>query len=615
MSDDGNTDHITDSSSTKQKPEIIALQEEILSLKEELSIHKKKLKILDEVIEEGLFVHYDFTIKEANVGMVRITGYSAEELVGMHIKKILPPATYRKLGGKASGDVGPIELRMIRKDKREVHVRIRSMESSAGQQGARVVLVQNISEQQEVKQMLHESEERHKMVTRLLSDFMYMSKIAPDRNPEIFWVSGSMENVCGYSFKEIQALENGWTSILHPDDEENVTKIIYDEYGLNKHYENEYRIIDNEGKERWLLDKSICVKFDHKTMELILLGAIKDITAQILLEEKIMEGAKKQEDMNLELVDKNTELSHLNQRLKQSELKFKDLIRNLPVGVGIVNEETMLFANNALKAILGVRVSGEVVGAKFEDYVEEGWQNRISRRLSNKADPLTPEKPLNIQIKRKDGSVRIARVIFSDIEFEGNQSKQIVIRDITEEKRSESAIKRAAGIFRNIQIGIIIFQMEDKNDDRSLKLVSINPAAFEIFEDPRQDLVGKYIDEIFPKIRKRKIPQQYAEVVRTKIPVEIDDIFYEDEKLRSTTFLQKVFPLPNNCVAVSFENVSDQTQEIEELKARVDALEKERVASPELLTAIDEGLASGHGFTWEPGYFMNEFNKRYGEAA
>ncbi len=43
--------------------------------------------------------------------------------------------------------------------------------------------------------------------------------------------------------------------------------------------------------------------------------------------------------------------------------------------------------------------------------------------------------------------------------------------------RSEEAHRQAADIVENINLGIYIFQMEDPQDDRSLRLISANPAT------------------------------------------------------------------------------------------------------------------------------------------
>ena len=83
-------------------------------------------------------------------------------------------------------------------------------------------------------------------------------------------------------------------------------------------------------------------------------------------------------------------------------------------------------------------------------------------------------------------------------------------------KFTEEALQQAAEIFNNIQLGIYIYHLEDINDDRTLKMVAANPITQKLTGVPVKDIIGKTLDENFPGLREKGIPQKYAEVIRTQ---------------------------------------------------------------------------------------------------
>lgn len=129
---------------------------------------------------------------------------------------------------------------------------------------------------------------------------------------------------------------------------------------------------------------------------------------------------------------------------------------------------------------------------------------------------------------------------------------------LRERERAEEALRQSADIVNNIQVGLHIYHLEDINDDRTLMMDTANKAAEDITGVSIGDVVGNTLDENFPGLREMGIPRQYAEVVRTGKPVELDEVYYGDDRVIHSWFRVKAFPLPNNCVGVAFENITKQ---------------------------------------------------------
>lgn len=155
-------------------------------------------------------------------------------------------------------------------------------------------------------------------------------------------------------------------------------------------------------------------------------------------------------------------------------------------------------------------------------------------------------------------------------------------------------------IIDNLQLGLHVYHLEDITDDRTLRLLYANNAS-ELYTDvPSEKLIGNTLDENFPGLREKEIPQQYAEVVRSKKPIEIEAIFYGDDQVTEGWFAVKAFPLPHNCVAVTFENITDKKKIEEALKEPYKELARQKSFLQSIFKSAPIGinLAIDRHFYW-----------------
>lgn len=123
-------------------------------------------------------------------------------------------------------------------------------------------------------------------------------------------------------------------------------------------------------------------------------------------------------------------------------------------------------------------------------------------------------------------------------------------------KKSTEMLRLYADIVDNMQLGLHLYCLEDLEDDRTLRMIYVNRAGAEIIKLTEEELVGNTLDENFPGLREKGIPQHYAEVIRTGKPLKFEDIVYGDERVLQAHFLVHVFPLPGLCIGVLFEDIS-----------------------------------------------------------
>ncbi len=178
-----------------------------------------------------------------------------------------------------------------------------------------------------------------------------------------------------------------------------------------------------------------------------------------------------------------------------------------------------------------------------------------------------------------------------------------IIMDTSDQFLAEQALQQAADIVGNTQLGMYIYQLEDLDDDKTLRMISANPASEILTGVPATEVIGKTLDENFPGLRDKGIPQQYAEVVRSQKPIEIEDIYYGDDRVIAAAYSVKAFPLPNDQVGVSFENIMGRkkieneiiakNEELENNLAKINAMHTQLILSEKMasLGEITAGVA------------------------
>ena len=199
-------------------------------------------------------------------------------------------------------------------------------------------------------------------------------------------------------------------------------------------------------------------------------------------------------------------------------------------------------------------------------------------------------------LKKKDGSNFHCKTTSYYIYDDNHNMVGVegIIMDTSEQFLAEQALQQAADIVDNMQVGIYIYHLEDMEDDGTLRMISANPASEKLTGVPPSEVIGKTLDENFPGLREKGIPQKYAEVIRSQEPWEIEDIYYGDDRVISAAFSVKAFPLPNNQVGVSFENIMGRKKIENEIRAKNEELEKNlaRIKEMHIQLVMSEKMAS-----------------------
>ncbi len=264
-----------------------------------------------------------------------------------------------------------------------------------------------------------------------------------------------------------------------------------------------------------------------------------------------------------------TELVRMQDALKKSEEKYKKLIEISPIGVTILKEGKIVYANPALAETLGFKNTNELLGKSIIDFVHPKYLQFAQRRLRN----LTDKKQSKVNLAeekfiKKTGEEIDVLVVGQQIEFEGEDAVQGYIYDITEQKmlnlelqKSKEQLKEAQHIARlgNWQWDLQTNEIEWS--DEIFNIFEIQPneieKSYETFKNMVYEEDKKYVEKkINSAIRLKKtfdiIHRIYLKNGKIKYVQARGKVYYDtdDNPLRVVGTLQDITELKQTELAL-----------------------------------------------------------------
>jgi PAS domain S-box-containing protein len=199
---------------------------------------------------------------------------------------------------------------------------------------------------------------------------------------------------------------------------------------------------------------------------------------------------------------------------KIEEAKYSALVENSKDGVVIIQDGVLNFANKAAMTMVDSTLE-EMIGSNFLTWVAEENHELVKKRYADRMAGKDVPAIYEVLLHRSDDSTIPVEVSATLIEYEGKPADLVFIRDISERRRAQEALRKS-------EERLIAF-MESAPDvfallDSDLNLVEINRVGLKTmfpFGTKYDDIKGKDIGELIPQLKENGMYDRYLEVIKS----------------------------------------------------------------------------------------------------
>jgi PAS domain S-box-containing protein len=188
-----------------------------------------------------------------------------------------------------------------------------------------------------------------------------------------------------------------------------------------------------------------------------------------------------------------TEHKKAEEALQESELRYRTLFEILPVGIGLSTlDGRIIDGNSTFQRMIGYSIEEARQINVLDTYYNPTERAPILKQLQQNGFV----RDFEVQLKRKDGTIFLARLNVTTMEMRDETVSVTVARDVTEHRRMERALAENEEKYRTLveSAGDPISTL----DERGVFLFANKVAAEDLGYQP-EDLVGKTLWDFFPK--------------------------------------------------------------------------------------------------------------------
>ena len=257
---------------------------------------------------------------------------------------------------------------------------------------------------------LRESERRFRLLTETIEDVFWMS--TPGVSESIY-VSPAYERIWGHSRDVFGTNPRAYVDAIHPDDRQAYLSVVGEHHAAGRPYECEYRIVQPDGRERWIRERGFPGGERSASPE-FMAGVCTDIT-----ERKRVEEGSRERERDLLRAQHVARMGFLTWNLKTNDVHWSEEVfrlygidpavePTLDLTMELVHPDDREFAQESLDLAIGgvrpysidhrnVRPDGTVIWLHAQGELTRDADGNPDRLLGTVVD-ITERKQLEQQI-------------------------------------------------------------------------------------------------------------------------------------------------------------------------------------------------------------------------
>jgi len=314
---------------------------------------EERFKTLSTIASEGLMIHENGIIIDANQSFADIFDYSnVEDMIGkngLETFQFTPETKPILYDHFERNSPATFDVEVVKLDGRIIPVETRGIEIDYMGRKVRLVYMRDITERKQAEKALKESEERYRKLIEAIPDMIMVS----DLKRNIIFANEAFEKITGITPNYFENTANNKAHI-HPDDIKRVQDAVKELLAGNNNYTPtvENRFIDAWGNTHWF--SGIVAKIQLNG-HLVLQTISRDITEKKKIEEELEQHRNNLEMLVQERTDElaatNEELTAINEELYLQREELQSALDKL-------NETQKQLIQSEKMASLGILAAG-----------------------------------------------------------------------------------------------------------------------------------------------------------------------------------------------------------------------------------------------------------------
>jgi len=452
---------------SRPSPLVIAMVADITDKKRAEEARFRHAAIVESSEDAIASVTLDGVIVSWNAGAEYIYGYTEAEAVGNSVNILVPPELLDEEKAiletlRAGGRIEHFEtLRVTKTGKRvNVSLSISPIKDASGKIIGLTGMARDISELKRHEQDLRTSEERLRLAQQAarIGAFEWNIQTGVDTwTPEL-------ESIHGLPPGGFAGTQTAWEDLLHPDDRLRVVELAKQSMKTGMPMQGEWRIVWPDGSTHWIAGRwRVLMNGAGEPSRMV--GVNLDVTDRKRSEERLREYEKAVEGAEdlIGVIDREYRFLLANRQY----LKMRNLTREQVVG-------------HFIPEVLDREVFETIVKPKLD----ECFQGKVVKYEAKFSYPAIGERDLLLSYFPIEG-------------VNGVDRAACILRDITDRKRAEEALRESEekfrSVFRNAGVGMVIVSPEGR-------FLAANATFCDCLGYTEEELLAKTVESVtFPE--------------------------------------------------------------------------------------------------------------------
>ncbi|MBI5757973.1 MAG: PAS domain S-box protein [Planctomycetales bacterium] len=383
-------------------------------------------RILDDSLNEiYIFDAASLYFDRVNVGAQRNLGYTMEELRRLTPLDLKPEISRERFEALVEPLRSGLQQRIVfesihrRKNGSTYPVEVHLQLSSTAEPQYFVAIILDITARKCAEAALRESQQTLEHIVHSVDGIVWE---ADARTFQFSFVSQQAERLLGYPLERWLTEPTFWKDHLHPQDRDSAVEFCVCASRKGQSHQFEYRMLSADGREVWLKDLVAVVLKDGEPVKLR--GIMVDITAHKRAE----------------------------QAVRDNEARLMGLVNTAMDAIITVDEDQNVVLFNPAAERIFHCTRAEVMGEPIHQFIPERFHPAHDEQVRQFANGKTAVRQMGdrrqVWGRRPDGSEFPAEASILKVQVGNKQFFTVILRDISERKQAEEALRESEGRLR-----------------------------------------------------------------------------------------------------------------------------------------------------------------------